>query len=177
MRLIPLFAVEDDLSLVLRLVESKRSLNYVPMGQFERPPQERYSAHGEVPSLGVATSDASVTCQSYLVIAHDTNLNLRPIVRRDGSRVFAIDQLLNPDSIALNPGGRRHADVVIAGEVGTASDSATSVSLMKSFDTALRKTFRRIRAFRVGPKAEQLLDAGARLTVDIHASRSLDLAR
>jgi hypothetical protein len=88
-----------------------------------------------------------------------------------------MDQLLNPDSVTLTPGGTRGANIVIAGRVATASDSVASADLMKAFETAFRNTFGKIKAFRVGPEAERLLDSGARLTVATQSPITLDLTR
>ena len=88
-----------------------------------------------------------------------------------------MDQLANPDTVTLTPGGVWTQDIVLYGRVATASDSKASQELMRRFACAIKKQFTKIRAFYVGPKARELLDKGKRLTIAAQSPRDFDLVR
>ncbi len=92
-----------------------------------------------------------------------------------GVERFCVDQLVNPDTIWFTPGGVWGEDFVLNGRVGTASDSDPSRYLMKRFDSAFKKRFRKIKAFLVGPGALAFLEAGKRLTAAVQSPRDFDL--
>ena len=53
----------------------------------------------------------------------------------------------------------------------------TSMELLNLFARAIRRQFKRIKSFFVGPEAEQLLDAGYRLTHGVNTAKECDLSR
>jgi hypothetical protein len=46
---------------------------------------------------------------------------------------------------------------------------------MKRFNSAVKKTFTKVKAFYVGPKALELLERGMRLTISAQSPREFDL--
>ena len=178
MKQVPFFAAGDDLLPVLKMVEENGPVAYIKIGQYSDADRcEHYASHDEIPRIGEASSDATASCESFLILRGPARAVARPITKRDGTQVACVDQLANPDSITITPGGTKGPMVVIAGRIATVSDSAHSRELMKRFEAALRKHFRKIKSFRVGPVSERLLDEGARLTIAVGSPSTLDLTR
>src|SRR4051812_861655 len=94
-----------------------------------------------------------------------------------GKDRWAVDQLANPDSTILRHGGMFKSDILLAGEVRTASRTTAALRLQRAFDAAIRKTFVKIQAFHVGPEAVALLDSGYRLTAAEQSPPEFDLRR
>jgi hypothetical protein len=168
------FALKEDLLPVLELVESKGALKFVRMGNFARHEVKDgisvFDTGAGIPNLGKASADSTAACEAFLVCERETPVNLRPV----GERV-CIDQLANPDSVVFTPGGIWNEDVVLNGVIGTASDSEISKALLKRFQAAVKKTFSKVKAFYVGPKALALLESGKRLAGAVQSPREFDL--
>jgi hypothetical protein len=77
--------------------------------------------------------------------------------------------------VEFKPGGIWNEDVLLHGRIATASESQISQALMKRFQSAAKKTFSKVKAFYVGPKALVLLDSGKRLTISAQSPREFDL--
>jgi hypothetical protein len=171
------FALKEDLVALFELVDSKGPLKYVAMGNFLRSDSGEgikiINNGAEIPNLGKASADSSAACESYLVCELDTPIELRT-AGLNGERV-CIDQLANPDSAEFKGGGILNEDIVLCGRIATASDSHLSQTLMKRFHAAIRKTFSKVRAFYVGPKAFTLLENGKRLTMAAQSPPEFDL--
>lgn len=169
------FALKEDLLPVLELIESKGALKYARMGNFARHEIKDgisvFDTGVGIPNLGKASADSTAACEAFLVCKRETPVNLRPV---QGERV-CVDQLANPDSIEFKPGGIWNEDVILHGRIATASDSAISKALMKRFQAAVKKTFSKVKAFYVGPKALALLESGTRLTISAQSPREFDL--
>src|SRR5688500_16564810 len=147
------FAVDDDLLPVFERVEGEVPLKYVLTGEKRSAAYQTFARGADLPHLGIADRDSAIACDDFLVTKLETPINLRPVRLSSGSKVFLVDQLFNPDSVTLAPGGLWGDDVVLNGRVATASDSEIAQYLMKRFQSVIRKHFTRVKAFWVGPKA------------------------
>jgi hypothetical protein len=88
---------------------------------------------------------------------------------------YAVDELINPDSITLSHGGFSSPEVLLYGRVSTASVSAVAKALYSAYANAIAKQFVRIQAFWVGPQAAEFLRKGCRLTIGAHSPKEYDL--
>lgn len=172
------FALPDDIRRVMDEVESRRALKYTLTGQHTSPDVACFLSATAIPTLGApATSDSAVSCPSYLVTDRDKPVVPRAIRRLDGAPCWAIDQLENPDSTVFWHGGLYEGAVLLHGRVATVSTSPVARSLQRAIATVIRRRFRRIGAYFVGERAEELLDSGVRLTSSLHTPREYDLKR
>ena len=174
MKQIHFYALKEDLLPVLEAVERGGPLKYVRMGQSSTPNYESFAHGAGIPNLGNASSDSASSGQSFLVAGRDVPVNVRAI-NAAGVERYAIDQLVNPDTVTLTPGGIWGEDVVLSGRVATVSNSAPAQELMKRFNSAFKEHFSKVKAFSVGPKAFALLSAGKRLTSSAQSPREYDL--
>lgn len=175
MKQVLFFALEDDLLPVLEAVERVGPLKYVRMGQSLKSEYESFTHCTEIPNLGKASSDSASTCESFLVTESPMSVNVRAVKAATGFQLYYVDQLVNPDSVTLTPAGVRGQNVVLYGRVATAAESPISQKLMKRFDSAFKKYFKKVKAFWIGPQALGLLYAGNRLTISIQSPRDFDL--
>ena len=175
MKQINFFALKEDILPVLKEFETPGPVKYIAIGIIHSPTYSSYSRGIDIPDLGSASNASAVNCVSFLVGAADTEINVRSLSPIDGKSRFAIDQLKNPETITFSPGGLWNNDILLHGRVATASQSKASQTLMKRFETALKKTFIKVKAFRVGPQALMLLKNGRRLTISAQSPQEFDL--
>jgi hypothetical protein len=179
MKTIHFFALKEDLLAILELVDGKGPLKYVLTGNFLKDEVANgisvFNTGAEIPNLGKAGGDSSTICDAFLVCEREAQITLRAFQGNDGERI-CVDQLANADSVVFLPGGAWDDGVVIQGHVGTASDSQISQALMKRFQAAIKKSFKKVKAFYVGPRALVSLENGKRLTSSARSPREYDLA-
>lgn len=170
------FATEADIKLVLIELESVVPVKYVRAGMSDNPDIETYSSATEIPRLGLANSPDQSQCDIFLILPVDIRVNVRAIEQRKGGVRFAVDQLKNPASLALRPGGVFDECCVIAGQIGTCTNNPNSIEMMRLATRLTRKHFERIHSYFVGPKARELMEQGFRLTADARMPKEYDLA-
>lgn len=169
------FAARDDLITLLAAVERRSPLTYTRMGNFDRPVCERFDRGTDIHSLGQATANSATACDAFLVTTPDVPVHVRAVETYSGERRYCIDQFVNPDTVVFSPGGLWAEAAILSGRAGTVSDTATAKDLMGRFRFGLRKSFRRVKAYWVGPGAYDLLRAGYRLTASVESPREFDL--
>jgi hypothetical protein len=175
MKRIPFFALKSDLLLVLRDIESKRSVKYVSANTFATGNAEQWPTGHLIPDLGRAAGEQAAACKMFLITYPELPVQLRRVKRDDGRTSFIADQLSNPDTITVVPAGKWKDNIIIAGAFGTASESAISQALMRTANAAVKRHFTKVRAFWVGPEALIYLRSGKRLTIAEQSPSVLDL--
>jgi hypothetical protein len=171
------FAVEGDLLPVLEAVEQAGAVSYFPMDSSSSAVSDAILRAADIPKLGAASAASSINCDAYLVVERSVSIAIRTVRQTTGVNAYVVDQLENPESVVLTPGGLWTEGVIIMGRVATASDAPMSQALMKRFQRAVKRSFTKIRAFYVGPHAAACMDRGYRLTIASQSPRDLDLAR
>jgi len=181
MKLIPFFALRDDILPILESVESEVALKYVPMGCFFKDDLKGWiielTSGTQIPNLGRASCKTAGGCDAFLVCARDEAIHLRDVVQAARPRV-CIDQLVNPHTVEFTPAGLvdEATPIILSGRIATASGAPVSQALMKQFHVAINKSFTKVRAFYVGSAALKLWENGARLTDAVQSPREYDLA-
>jgi hypothetical protein len=169
------FALENDLHLLFFDVESKESLKYTMAGHYQSPEPLTVEHSAMIPGLGRADGDQLTACTAYLVTETASPIHWRRIDRFDGSVVFCVDELTNPDAITIRFGGRWRDGSIIEGRVASASTSKVAERLKRRFRAALKKHFTTVRWSKVGPQAMLELQQGTRLCTAIQSPPSFDL--
>ncbi len=188
------YATKDDLLVVTERVESEMSVKYIHFGTAIRLPPESFTSAAQIPNLGEASHPSAVGCETFLVCDQETTIrsealkilseedvnrsimpNKAPLGALIGVERYAINQLLNPDTITFTPGGIWNDEILLHGGIGTASQSELSDALMKRFRAAIKRSFSKIRAFYFGPQALVLLKSGTRLTISAESPPEFDL--
>jgi hypothetical protein len=171
------FATKEDLRPLLAAVERVVPIDYVLMGIYPAEVAEKYGSIEDIPNLGRATTDSASTSGEFLVVKKNCTVKTRSVAGVDGKTRYFIDQLLNPNSVTFAPGGLWDSDVLLNGRFATVHDDEGSQALIKQFAKVLRKSFRKLKAYWVGPEAERLLEAGKRLTIAAQTPREFDLTK
>ena len=171
------FAAGDDLLPVFESVEANRGLSYTLCGLFPSRELTSVVAGGEIPALrSPAPYPSAIACPQYLVTAAGAPISVREVPQKSGGVLYAIDQLENPESTIIQPGGLYPPHVLLHGRVGTVSSEPFAAQLQRAFASAIAKFFERARAFYVGPEARELWGRGYRLTPNAQSPREYDLA-
>jgi hypothetical protein len=163
------YASPADLIAVVNVANEKLQLQYTPTGLFEAPPPPVL----ELVDLLVAT--VSEPHNTYLVNYRGSEVNVRSVPQDAGGVLFAIDQLVNPDSITLTSTAWYTPDLAVFGRIATVSTSKPAKRIYGVFGRAIERHFRKINAAWVGPEAEAAWRSGARLAIGPHSSRECDL--
>jgi hypothetical protein len=171
-----IYCTGNDIRSVLEAAEEGGPLLYARTGLFDQESSAAAAAVGrDLPGLGCAATGDTVSEAAYLVLEAGHALNVRRVHAKSGKTLFAVDQLMNPSSVVLRPGGIYYDQCLIAGELTTVSDTAEALRLHHRFADAIRQSFRRIRSSWVGAEAYQLWENGFRLTHNVRASSAYDL--
>ncbi len=176
-RTIMFFALLEDMQSVVEEIEASVDIKYYKMGLLDRRNVPAYNSLIDTPDVGLTHSGDWNRIDSYLVLKKQTQLNIRDVPQRNGTLKFAVDQLINPNSIEIKPGGicMVKENVLVAGRIATVSAENESLELYKLFSKPIRKVFRKIGSFYVGRKAEEKLKAGWRLVTNEKSPKDYDL--
>ncbi len=118
-----------------------------------------------------------VGCPNYLVTPATATVQVREVPQRSGGTRYAVDQLINPDSITLSHGGFFASGVLLSGCAGTASDTAFAKQVYRVFAAAVAKQFTRTRFYYIGAEAKTLFEQGCRLTACADSPPEYDLTQ
>jgi hypothetical protein len=97
-----------------------------------------------------------VGCDTYLICKRNQPIELRHFRDYERCERICVDQLANPDTVTFAAGGIWTDEIILEGCVATVSDSQASQELMRRFQSAIKKAFRKVKAFYVGPKAQAI---------------------
>jgi hypothetical protein len=114
---------------------------------------------------------------SYLAFSKGVKVVSRSVQQRSGGIKFAVDPLANPPTVVVRCGGRVGVDRLTAGDVSVATSDEEAEELFAIFSSVIRRQFKKIKSFYVGPEAARLLDEGVRLSPTSKSPPMYDLAR
>lgn len=171
------FAVLEDIQALIQEIETSVNVRYVKAGLFETKDIPIYSSLFSVPNPGVTLSGDWNRVDSYLVLKATAILKIRDVPQRSGQIKYAVDQMINPNSIELKVGGiyKEKENVLVAGRIATISEADDSNHLYELYARRIKRTFKKIGSFYVGRIAEEKLKEGWRLVTNEKSPREYDL--
>ncbi|WP_141758669.1 hypothetical protein [Duganella sp. HH105] len=170
------YATANDLLPALDHIESKLQLAYTLTGLFDEDAQITYATGSTLPTLAKPLSVGSaIAGPGYLVTERLLPIRSREVQQNDGGKKYAVDQLLNPDSIVFQHGGFYSAEIFLPGRIATVSDTPAAMKIQRAFSTVFTKRFTRVKAYWVGQEALTLLQQGTRLTFGEGSPSEFDL--
>jgi hypothetical protein len=173
---IHLFATRQDLGPGIRSIETQVPLKYALCGLFVSPDARIWGSALDIENLGKAPKGNQSLCERYLVLPADAELQIRRVAQSDGGTRYAVDQLHNPTSIVLQPGGAFGDGYLIGGHIGTASNHTDALQLFRDFHRSVTREFRKHRDYFVGLEALKLQQKGVRLiTMHVDEAQEFDL--
>ncbi len=168
---------KEDIFQIIKEVETEFDVKYCRRGLFDSKEIVTYKSLIDDPYAGYARSGDWNDLDAYLVIPNDAKLHIRSVPQRKGGIKYAVDQLENPKSVEIKLGGiyKEKDQVNVAGRIGTVSDNPFSKAIYKSFSSKIKKKFRKVGSFYIGPKADEKLKDGWRLVTNEKMSKDFDL--
>lgn len=171
------FATREDLIPGLNRFDSLYSARYTRYGTFDSPELVILDSVVEVEELGVSARGFQGDGVGYLVVKAGEDIKPRKILRVDGTVWWAVDQLLNPQSILFRPAGSYLGQAMICGEISTVSSKdEVAMDLYRKFTREVTRGFTSIKGYRLGPQALELFKSGMRfVTIQIDSPPEYDL--
>jgi hypothetical protein len=172
------FATKQDILKALGAIELHLNIHYVLAGEVPASDEpQTWASADEIPWLGIAKAGDQSHEPTLLLMPPSHPTRLRSVLLKRGGQRLVVDQVENPSSLALSPGGVFEPGVIIAGSLGTVSEDVWSTQAYSVACRVIRERFEQVRSFSVGPEAAEELSDGARLTARIRSSTKYDLAR
>ena len=169
------FATVEDLKPVIEAVESRFELQYLQCGLFAEEKRPIFASLSSIDQLGIPIGGDTNFGPTYLVLDRQAQVNIRTVPQQSGGTKFAVDQMINPGSITLRPGGKYSDSAVISGMVDTVRTDSKAKELMKAFSKEFRKRYIPVKGSYIGPCALSLHRDGARLTSSVFSPVKFDL--
>jgi hypothetical protein len=169
------YATAADLGPLLLSLEARERLQYTRTGLFESNELQVYLSYTDIPDFGLPDHPTATVGPSFLVAVQGTAVHARPVPQRDGGVRFSVGQKLNNDTVVFWPGGRYGTEILLYGQIGTISASATSQYLYNRMAKLFRKHFMSVNKYLVGPEAFSLGKGGVRLTLSASTPPDFDL--
>lgn len=169
------FADKEDFKPVLSAFEEGKALAYVLTGLHDVKNQSRLKSLNELSDLGMVSNGDWNHSKNFLVFPASTDFVVRDVPQRAGGTKYAIDQMANPASITLKPSGVLKEGVLVAGSATTVSSDAFSTETFNFFSKLIKKQFKKVGTFYVGPNALQKMKSGWRLVTNDKSPAEYDL--
>jgi hypothetical protein len=171
------FATAEDLLPIFDLVDRKYRLAYTLMGRHESSELRTVAKGADIPTLrDVMEAPNAIACPSYLVTVQGAPIHVREVPQESGGTRYAVDQLINPDSITFSHGGFFSPEILLLWTdrhcFGFCSCEDTVSRLLRGSCQVVRPN----RSILVGPQANELLRKGCRLTMGANSPKEYDLA-
>jgi hypothetical protein len=160
---------------ILHLMSEFSELRFWRAGMFDSESISPLNSLEDDAAMGTTDIGDMNHAPRYLVSDKSNVIKVRPVEQSVGLTKYAVDQVANPDTIVLETGGLFGANCLIAGQLGTASQSQRSVELFDVLRSAVRRRFEKRKEYYLGREAKQLLDRGVRLTANASAPEMYDL--
>jgi hypothetical protein len=159
-----IYATEHDIQVVMAEVNLLKPLLFVQMGLFNNAePIVLEDAYG------------LLSHNNYLVCEEKYNVRVRTVPQRKGGIKFGIDPMENINTVVLRLGGSVENKRLISGDVSTTFTEKPAKEIFNLIAIAIRRSFKRIQSYHVGPEALELFDKGVRLTPTAKSPENYDL--
>lgn len=171
------FATRNDILPILEEIEKKIPIKYTVAGAFSvAVPLDTFFRSAEDARVGIPNYPNGLASWGFLITKPETQVALSFIQTIYGPRYF-VDQLLNPESQILTPGGRWANDIVLEGRIASVLKTPFSSKVERLFRRLASAKFEKIKGIYVGREAAEILDAGGRLASAVNANPDYDLCR
>lgn len=158
------YGTKQDLVGWLVSVESELSLSYRPTGSHNVAEIPLFESVEHVPEFGQATTGDWSCEKKYLLLPNSSQFLVRIVNVPNGNPRYFVDQVNNPCSVILTPGGEFSDGCLLLGELATISKDRQSLALYKTMLRLLKTSFTEHRGVFVGSQASERAERGSRLT-------------
>lgn len=172
------FATKKDVLLIMERIENRFEIEYVVAGMFDSGTVTKYFTLKGVSDIGFTNFGSWISLDNrFIIVAKNTQINVREVPQRKGGTKFAIDLMHNPFAVELSTGGvyRRKHNILVAGRLAIMNDDGFSNQVYQAAFTEIKNSFRKINTCYVGGEAEEKLKEGWRLVTNEKSSKEYDL--
>jgi hypothetical protein len=170
------FSTLADIEPIVNIVEKTFSMKYYEMGLFDSSSLCEYDSVFEISNFGFPKVGDWNKDLRLIAIPKEMSLAIREIPQRVGGIKYAIDPLVNHNSICFQFGGVFQEGILLAGNCFTTNPNDFSLQVFKAFSSRVKKNFKKIGSFYVGEEAEVKLKEGWRLVTNEKSPKEYDLA-
>lgn len=171
------FATKNDLLGVLQLACEKMDFSLSCLSA-ESGSIHVYRDARNIDDLSIAKHGDQNHEPLYMLVEPEVEPATRKVEQRSGGVKVFFDQSSHPVSVSLRAGGVMDSlNCIIAGQIGTISNTDWSNELYKILFSSFKKRFTKIKSFYVGTEALEKLDQGCRLTGNCKSPADFDLKR
>lgn len=172
------YATENELKQGLERFEYSSNINYIETGLFDNTNFVFFDSYKDINGIGISNDGKFNSLVTYLILPKNEELIFEEFLQRDGSLKYSVDNQMNAASITFTPSGEYGDECIIYGTVsGVDVNNKKSILLFKNFEKFFLKGYKKIKSFKVSPQAIDKLDSGVRLTRNINADKTMDLAK
>ena len=171
------FCCRADLRIIVENIEKSLNLKYIPSGIYSSIHDIRpYSSLLDYADLGIKKSGEHQS-EFFLVAEAISEITFDKCHKIDGSVQYSVNQLCNPDSIVLYPGGIYMGNFLIHGQVSTIGTGYNAQKLMKVFRKEIKRQCpKKNHVFYFSEGVEHLYNSGVRLiTINVNEPVEYDL--
>ncbi|WP_343657921.1 hypothetical protein [Chryseobacterium sp.] len=169
------FATKSDIENIIMDIEASYPIKYYEMGLFDTRSDKYFDSVAEIPDFGTPRSGDWNRDLRLMAMPKNLSMIIRDIDQKKGGVKYAVDPVLNHISICFQFGGIYKEGVIIAGSCFTTNPNEFSLEVFKDFSSKIRKSFKKIDKFYVGPDAEEKLRDGWRLVQNEGFAKGYDL--
>lgn len=169
------FGEKEDFYDILNEIESKKNIKYFKTGLFDDTNIINYNSLLDYKELGNASFGSQGLNDCFLIISNNKELKIRSVPQRKGGVKYAVDQLINDESVIIEPGGVFKDGIFVAGRIGTVKDDAFSKEIYSLFFSLMKKKFIKVGNCYVGELAKEKLDSGWRFVLNDSSPKEYDL--
>jgi hypothetical protein len=170
---IKLFATKTDFERLLVAIEKRHTLQFVNCGFFDIPVQHGVNSllNSE---LGIAAHKDRDDEAVYRVADLKTPIYVLNTSRGTAPGKYAIDESINPHSVAFRPGRMFKEFSLICGRVNAGSDNAICLNLFQLFKGEIRTQFKIRNSYYIGKEAVEMLEKSWRLMKRVNSPAPYD---
>ncbi len=165
------YATKEDLESSMQRIEEAIALEYCETGSREEPNFKRFSTYKEIPNFGVSL-DGKRESSPYFLVYEKGNEVVPEIVpqKRGGERHIISATHIPEFAIYLQFSSAYQNECLIYGTI-----YRTNETLYKLIQKHFFKGYKKVKAFKVGPQALELLNQGFPLTPNLNADPTMYL--
>jgi hypothetical protein len=171
------FARQDDLIANALTLEQSHALNFVRAEVLAENSIQVKSSLASFLDVCVCSNPHPAVGPTFLIFELGVTIRTRDLGNYQSKPRYAIDQLINPDTVVLTSGGiYKQTNIVLRGTLGANADSAPSKSLFKILSKSLFRGFTKKKNYWIGPGALSIHQGGGRLaTISAESLPEYDL--
>lgn len=169
------FATIKDIEPIIRAIETIYEIKYYEMGLFDNKNDVFFNSVSDISNFGTPKYSDWNRDLRLMAIPRKVNIIVREVPQKKGGIKYAIDPLANQTSICFQFGGIYKEKILLGGSCGTIFLNDFSLNVFKDFSSKIKKAFKKIEGFYVGPYAEEKLKQGWRLVTNEKLSENFDL--